>query len=74
MLQIETVPPAGSVYGNPIIFRETVMLNFVRSFGAVALLALPFSASADLTGVPSGKYTLESARGLQSLRHGTGTR
>ena len=39
------------------------MLNFVRSFGAVALLALPFSAAADLTGVPSGKYTLDSYHG-----------
>ncbi len=39
------------------------MRNFTRTFGAVALLALPFSASADLIGVPSGKYTLDSYHG-----------
>lgn len=39
------------------------MRNLIRSFCAAALIVLPFSASADLSGVPSGKYTLDSSHG-----------
>jgi polyisoprenoid-binding protein YceI len=39
------------------------MSNFIRSFCAAALLALPFGVSADLSEVPSGKYTLDSSHG-----------
>jgi polyisoprenoid-binding protein YceI len=36
---------------------------FIRFLCAVALFALPFSASADLSGVPSGKYSLDASHG-----------
>ena len=39
------------------------MCNFFRSIYAATLLALPFSVSADLSAVPSGKYTLDSSHG-----------
>ena len=39
------------------------MRNFVRSSFAAALLALPLGASADLSNVPSGVYTLDSSHG-----------
>lgn len=39
------------------------MCNLIRSFCAATLLALPFSVSADLSDVPSGKYTLDSSHG-----------
>ena len=39
------------------------MRNQVRAFWAAALIALPFSASADLSAVPSGKYTLDRSHG-----------
>jgi len=39
------------------------MRNFIRSFCAATLFALPFSVSADLSDVPSGKYTLDSSHG-----------
>lgn len=39
------------------------MRNLIRSFFAASLLALSFSASADLSDVPSGKYTLDSSHG-----------
>jgi len=39
------------------------MSNLIRSFCAAALLALPFGVSADLSEVPSGKYTLDSSHG-----------
>jgi polyisoprenoid-binding protein YceI len=39
------------------------MCNFIRSFCAATLLALSFSVSADLSDVPSGKYTLDSSHG-----------
>lgn len=39
------------------------MRNLVRSFCTTMLLALPFSALADLSDVPSGKYTLDSSHG-----------
>jgi len=35
----------------------------IRSLFAVTLLALPFSASAELSSVPSGVYTLDSSHG-----------
>jgi len=39
------------------------MYRSIRAFFAVTLLALPFSASADLSSVPSGLYTLDSSHG-----------
>jgi polyisoprenoid-binding protein YceI len=39
------------------------MRNLIRSFCAATLLALPFSVSADMSDVPSGKYTLDSSHG-----------
>ena len=39
------------------------MYHSIRAFFAVTLLALPFSASADLSSVPSGLYTLDSSHG-----------
>ena len=39
------------------------MCNLIRLFCAVALVALPFGVSADLSDVPSGKYTLDSSHG-----------
>ena len=39
------------------------MRNQLRAFWAAALIALPFSASADLSAVPSGKYTLDRSHG-----------
>ena len=39
------------------------MYKYIRSFFAATLLALPFSASADLSDVPSGVYTLDSTHG-----------
>ena len=39
------------------------MSNLIRSFCAAALLALPFGVAADLSEVPSGKYTLDSSHG-----------
>jgi len=39
------------------------MSNLIRSFCAAALLALPFGVFADLSEVPSGKYTLDSSHG-----------
>ena len=39
------------------------MSSLIRSFCAVTLLALPFGASADLSDVPSGEYTLDSSHG-----------
>ena len=39
------------------------MWNLVRSLCAATLLVLPFSVSADLSDVPSGKYTLDSSHG-----------
>jgi polyisoprenoid-binding protein YceI len=39
------------------------MCNPIRSLFAVTLLALPFSASAELSSVPSGVYTLDSSHG-----------
>jgi polyisoprenoid-binding protein YceI len=42
---------------------EMNMRNLIRSFCTVTLLAMPFSASADLSDVPSGKYTLDSSHG-----------
>jgi len=39
------------------------MLKLIRSIGAVTLLSLPLSVSADLSDVPSGKYTLDSSHG-----------
>ena len=39
------------------------MRILTRSLCAAALLALPFSVSADLSDVPSGKYTLDSSHG-----------
>lgn len=39
------------------------MCNFIRSFCTATLLALSFSVSADLSEVPSGKYTLDSSHG-----------
>jgi polyisoprenoid-binding protein YceI len=39
------------------------MRKLIHSCCAAALLALPFSASADLSEVPSGKYALDSAHG-----------
>jgi len=39
------------------------MRNLIRSICAATLLALPFSVSAELSDVPSGKYTLDSSHG-----------
>ena len=39
------------------------MPNLIRALCAAALLAMPFSVSAGLAGVPSGKYTLDSSHG-----------
>jgi len=39
------------------------MYRSMRSFFTVMLLAVPFSASADLSTVPSGAYTLDSSHG-----------
>ena len=39
------------------------MRNVIRSFCAASLLALSFGVSADLSEVPSGKYTLDSSHG-----------
>ena len=39
------------------------MRTLIRSFFAATLLALPFSVSAELSDVPSGKYTLDSSHG-----------
>ena len=39
------------------------MRNLIRSICAATLLALPFSVSAELPDVPSGKYTLDSSHG-----------
>jgi polyisoprenoid-binding protein YceI len=39
------------------------MTKLVRTISAVALLALPFAAPADLADVPSGTYTLDSSHG-----------
>lgn len=39
------------------------MCNLIRLFCAVTLVALPFGVSADLSDVPSGKYTLDSSHG-----------
>jgi len=39
------------------------MRSFIRSVFAASLFALPFSASADLSDVPSGVYTLDSSHG-----------
>jgi polyisoprenoid-binding protein YceI len=39
------------------------MKNLIRPIGAATLLALPFSVSADLSEVPSGKYRLDSSHG-----------
>jgi polyisoprenoid-binding protein YceI len=39
------------------------MYKLIRSTFVAAVLALPFSASADLSGVPSGEYTLDSSHG-----------
>ena len=45
------------------------MFNLIRSVGAATLLAVSFSASADLSGVPSGKYTLDSSHGYISFTY-----
>ena len=39
------------------------MFNLARSICAAALIALPLSATADLSEVPSGKYALDSSHG-----------
>ena len=39
------------------------MLKTLRSFTVATLLALPFSAAADLSGVPSGVYSLDNTHG-----------
>jgi polyisoprenoid-binding protein YceI len=39
------------------------MRNLLRTFYAATLLALPLSVWADLSAVPSGKYTLDSSHG-----------
>ena len=39
------------------------MNNFIRAFCIAAVFALPVRAAADLSEVPSGKYTLDSAHG-----------
>ena len=39
------------------------MFNFIRSISAATLLAFAFAASADLSEVPSGTYTLDSSHG-----------
>ena len=39
------------------------MWNLIRSLCVATLLVLPFSVSADLSDVPSGKYTLDSSHG-----------
>lgn len=39
------------------------MLRPIRALFAAALFALPLSVSADLSNVPSGKYTLDSSHG-----------
>jgi len=39
------------------------MRKLISTLFTVALLAMPFSVSADLSDVPSGKYTLDSSHG-----------
>lgn len=39
------------------------MLTLVRALCAATLLVLPFSVSADLSDVPSGRYSLDSSHG-----------
>ncbi len=39
------------------------MRNLIHTACAATLLALPFTATADLSEVPSGKYTLDSSHG-----------
>lgn len=39
------------------------MFNFLRSICITALVASPLAATADLSEVPSGKYTLDSSHG-----------
>ena len=39
------------------------MFNFARAICTAALIAVPFGAAADLSGVPSGKYTLDNTHG-----------
>ncbi len=45
------------------------MSKLIRLFHVAALLAIPFSASADLSGVPSGKYTLDSSHGYVTFTY-----
>lgn len=39
------------------------MFNLARSICAAALIAMPLTATADLSAVPSGKYALDSSHG-----------
>jgi hypothetical protein len=43
--------------------KETIMDNLVRAFCIATVLALPVKASADLSEVPYGKYTLDRSHG-----------
>jgi polyisoprenoid-binding protein YceI len=45
------------------------MFNPIRSLCAATLLALSFSASADLSEVPSGEYTLDSSHGYVTFTY-----